>query len=150
MGGTHYFVLRRGWADICNIAAFYHQKVPTFTLSQPLHTNTPGSTADSCEVQDCRWRHVVGVHRHRTLVTKQIMNRNHKGTHHCNSSGTVIVELEGNTVGHVPRELSRACWYFLARNNTIICKVRDKRQRSNANRWFQEKDPACMRLANLG
>ena len=35
----------RGWADICNIAAFYHEKVPMFTLSQPttglLHTNTP-------------------------------------------------------------------------------------------------------------
>ena len=25
----------RGWADICNIAAFYHEKAPMFTLSQP-------------------------------------------------------------------------------------------------------------------
>ena len=23
------------WADICNIAAFYHKKVPMFALSQP-------------------------------------------------------------------------------------------------------------------
>ena len=39
MGGTHYFVLRHGgWADICNIAAFYHEKAPMFTLSQ-LHYN---------------------------------------------------------------------------------------------------------------
>jgi len=37
MGGAHYFVLMqtRGWADICNIAAFYHEKAPMFTLSQP-------------------------------------------------------------------------------------------------------------------
>ena len=32
MGGAHYFVLRRGWANICYIAAFHHQKVPMFTL----------------------------------------------------------------------------------------------------------------------
>ena len=25
----------RGWVDICNIAAFYHEKAPMFTLSQP-------------------------------------------------------------------------------------------------------------------
>ena len=24
-----------GWADICNISAFYHEKAPMFTLSQP-------------------------------------------------------------------------------------------------------------------
>ena len=31
-----------GWANICNIAAFYHEKVPMFTLSQPSYmpTNT--------------------------------------------------------------------------------------------------------------
>ena len=39
--------------------------------------------------------------------------------------------VEGNTVGHVPREISRVCWYLLARNNTITCKVTDKRQHSN-------------------
>ena len=27
-----------GWADICNIAAFYHEKAPMFTLSQPRPT----------------------------------------------------------------------------------------------------------------
>ena len=31
--GTHYIVLRWGWADICNIITFYHEKVPMFTLS---------------------------------------------------------------------------------------------------------------------
>ena len=35
-----------GWADICNIAAFYHEKAPMLTLSQPttgycMHTYTP-------------------------------------------------------------------------------------------------------------
>ena len=35
MGGGHYFVLRQGWTDICNMAAFYHEKAPMFTLSQP-------------------------------------------------------------------------------------------------------------------
>jgi len=35
MGGTHYFRLRQGgWADICNISAFYHKKAPI--PAQPL------------------------------------------------------------------------------------------------------------------
>ena len=35
-----------GWADVCDIDAFYHEKEPMFTLLQPiLHTNTPPSTA---------------------------------------------------------------------------------------------------------
>ena len=36
MGGTHYFCAQtRAWVDICNITAFYNEKVPMLTLSQP-------------------------------------------------------------------------------------------------------------------
>ena len=31
MGGMH-FMQTKGWADICNIAAFHHGKAPMFTL----------------------------------------------------------------------------------------------------------------------
>ena len=48
--------------------------------------------------------------------------------HYHNSSGS---GSRRNTVGHALREIRRVCWYFLVRNNTITCKVTDKRQRSN-------------------
>ena len=35
MGGDITTCSDRGWADICNIAVFYHVKAPKFTLSQP-------------------------------------------------------------------------------------------------------------------
>ena len=43
----------------------------------------------------------------------------------------VAVVKEGITVGHIPRDMSRVCWYFLGRHNTITCKIIDKRRRSN-------------------
>ena len=39
----------------------------------------------------------------------------------------VAVVKEGITVGHIPRDMSRVCWYFLGRHNTITCKIIDKR-----------------------
>ena len=61
------------------------------------------------------------------------MNRSaHNRVQRYTIATPVAVVVEGNTVGHVPREISRVCWYFqLARNNTITCKVKDKQQRSN-------------------
>ena len=37
MGGAHALLCAQTgeWADICNIAAFYHEKALMFTLSQP-------------------------------------------------------------------------------------------------------------------
>ena len=45
----------------------------------------------------------------------------------------VAVLKEGVIVGHVPRDISRVCWYFLERNNTITCRITDKRQRSSVS-----------------
>ena len=67
----------------------------------------------------------VRVHRHRTHITKQCPECNcvqqTAKARHRNSSGS---GSRRNTVGHVPREIWRVCWYSLARNNTITCKVR--------------------------
>ena len=35
-----------------------------------------------------------------------------------------------NTVGHVPKEISRICWHFIGRGGTITCVVTGRRQRS--------------------
>lgn len=43
----------------------------------------------------------------------------------------VAVVKEGVTVGHIPRDISRVCWYFLERHNTITCRITDKRQYSS-------------------
>ena len=47
-----------GWADICNIAAFYNKKAPMFTLSQPkagycTPTHTPSTSFSDCISQAC-------------------------------------------------------------------------------------------------
>ena len=43
----------------------------------------------------------------------------------------VAVMKGGQTVGHMPVEVSRVSWYFLERRtNQISCKISDKRKRS--------------------
>ena len=41
----------------------------------------------------------------------------------------VAIMKTGAVVGHVPREISTFCWYFLTRNGTISCTVTERRQR---------------------
>ena len=55
--GTH-CAHTRGWADICNIAAFYHKKATMFTLSQPTTgyctpTNPPSTSLNQFSVWAC-------------------------------------------------------------------------------------------------
>ena len=42
----------------------------------------------------------------------------------------VAVMKSGTTVGHVPREISKTCWHFIAHDGEISCKVTGRRQRS--------------------
>ena len=35
------------------------------------------------------------------------------------------------TVGHIPKEISKVCWFFLYKGRTICCTVKDKRRRSS-------------------
>ena len=42
----------------------------------------------------------------------------------------VSVLKSGTVVGHIPREISKTCWSFIARNGEIKCKVTGRRQRS--------------------
>ena len=46
----------------------------------------------------------------------------------------VAVLKNGNTVGHVPREISRVCWYFLHKSGSeMTCIVNGHRRRSKVN-----------------
>ena len=39
--------------------------------------------------------------------------------------------LKGDLImGHIPKELSRICWHFIARDGEITCKINGQRQRS--------------------
>ena len=63
MGGAHYFVLRQGWADIGNIAAFYHEKAPMFTLSAYNRYCTPTHPPSTSSIQFSVWHvwlHISG------------------------------------------------------------------------------------------
>ena len=35
------------------------------------------------------------------------------------------------TVGHIPRSISRMCWYFLQHDGEITCKITGRRKRSD-------------------
>ena len=46
----------------------------------------------------------------------------------------VAVLKNGNTVGHVPREISRVCWYFLHKSGSeMTCIVNGDRRRSEVD-----------------
>ena len=47
----------------------------------------------------------------------------------------VAVLKNGNTVGHVPREISRVCWYFLHKSGSemTVCIVNGDRRRSEVD-----------------
>ena len=46
----------------------------------------------------------------------------------------VAVLKNGNTVGHVPREISRVCWYFLHKScSEMTCIVNGDRRRSEVD-----------------
>ena len=141
MGGTHYFKLRQGGGQIFVTSQHFTTKKRSclhyHSLQQDIaHQHTRISTVGSCEVLDCWWRRVVRVHRHHMHITKQwtkvcVANRVQQPTakaHHRNTSASGSRRKYCWTCS---REISRVCWYFLARNNTITCKVTDKRQRSN-------------------
>ena len=34
-------------------------------------------------------------------------------------------------VGHIPKEISKICWFFLHKGGTIPCTVKNKRRRSS-------------------
>ena len=34
-------------------------------------------------------------------------------------------------VGHIPKEISKICWFFFHKGGTIPCIVKDKRRRSS-------------------
>ena len=41
-----------------------------------------------------------------------------------------LVIKDTTIVGHVLREISRICWYFIERGGEILCKIIGQRQRS--------------------
>ena len=47
---------------------------------------------------------------------------------------SVAVLKNGNTVGHVPREISRVCWYFLHKSGSeMTCIINGDRRRSEVD-----------------
>ena len=43
----------------------------------------------------------------------------------------VAVTKDDMVVGHVPREFSKLCWYFLRHGGTIACEVTGRRKRTS-------------------
>ena len=153
MGGAHYFVLRQGGGRIFVTSLHFtikkHPYLHYHSLHRILHTNT--------SVQYCwqPWSSGLPVATRRSSspapyayheLTKQWTEvrvllpcaaATAKAHHRRVNSSAVAVE--GNTVGHVPIEIWRVCWYFLARNDTITCKVPCMRLRATGKPSQVEK-----------
>ena len=43
----------------------------------------------------------------------------------------VAVTKDDNTVGHIPREISKVAWYFLQHGGEISCEISGRRKRSS-------------------
>ena len=144
MGGTPYFVLRQGGGRIFVISLhFTTKKHPCLHYHNHCTPTHPASTAGSCEVLDCWWRHVVGVHRHRMHITKQWtevrrVQQPAAKVHHRNSSAQAVVHVvvEGKECWTCSQRNIESLLVLLVRNNTITCKVKD----SGSVLTFQEKD----------
>ena len=123
MGGTHYFVLWQGGGRIFVTSLHFTTKTPMFTLSQPTTGYcTPTHPPSIAGTRDCRWWCIVQFHQHQSNELKwhNCVQQHTAKAHHRNSSGS---GSRRNSVGHVPKEISSVCWYFLVRNNTVTCKV---------------------------
>ena len=51
---------------------------------------------------------------------------------------SVAVRKERLTVGYLPHELSKFCWFFIQRGGTITCKVTGCRRRSRLDQGGME------------
>ena len=53
------------------------------------------------------------------------------GEHHKFDEFAVAVMKSSNVVDHVPREISKMCWFFLQKiHSSITCRITDKRKLS--------------------
>ena len=75
---------------------------------------------------------VRGFHVYKDVWSPVVNAKHSTQQEHGNTEDqyAVAVMNGGIVVGHVPRELSQTCWFFIARGGEISCKVTGRRQRS--------------------
>ena len=101
-----------------------------------------------CHVYKAAWSPYIGEE----LPVQREVNNIH-------DDFAVAVLKNGNTVGHVPREISRVCWYFLHKSGSeMTCIVNGDRRRSEVDEKglvvpcvyiFRGKQKHLDRLINL-
>ena len=69
------------------------------------------------------YKSIWGPETGETLSTKKECNNPH-------DRFAVAVMKDKLTVGYIPREISKICWFFLYKGGTIQCTVTDGRRRS--------------------
>ena len=150
---TLYFMLRQGgeWIFVISLH-FTTKKRPCLhyhSLHRILHTNTsvqycwqPWSSG--LLVVTRRSSSPASYAYHEAMNRQSVHNRVQQTAkaHHRNSSGS---GSRRNTVGHVPREMWRVCSYFLARNNTITCKLQTS---GSILAWGQERTWSFMHVTS--
>jgi hypothetical protein len=62
-------------------------------------------------------------------VGEVLQVRTEAGNEHDDHAVAVI--KDGLIVGHVPRSMSRVCWFFLWRGNEMSCRITDHRKFGN-------------------
>ena len=75
---------------------------------------------------------VRGFHAYKSIWTPVVNAVHPTQLEHGNPEDRYAVSVMKDTtiVGHVPREISRTCWYFIEREGEILCTIIGQRQRS--------------------
>ena len=75
---------------------------------------------------------VRGHHVYKSIWTPNIgqVLENAAEVSNTEDSHAVAVLYQGNTVGHMPREISKISWFFLMHGGDISCEIVGRRRRS--------------------
>ena len=75
---------------------------------------------------------VMGFHVYKSIWTPVVNVVHPTQQERGNVEGRYAVSVmkDATIVGHVPREISKTCWYFIERGGEILCKIIGQRQRS--------------------
>ena len=75
---------------------------------------------------------IQGHHVYKSILNPDtgeiLLTRKEQGNPH--DKFAVAVQKGKLTVGHLPTDISKICWFFIHRGGTIKCIVKDKRRRS--------------------
>ena len=131
---VHYIQPKVGGGLIFEYAISLEYKPPSKSFTRSLHNGMPFqiTMATSFRIESTvRGHHVYKASRSPYIGEELSVQCEVNNIH---DDFAVAVLKNSNTVGHVPREISRVCWYFLHKSGSeMTCIVNGDRRRSEVD-----------------